>query len=92
MTTFIKTKFNKSDDQRNNDNTEYQIHGKKGIYFMSKINKFKLTYGLFGHNYRVAALSTLYPTVLVFTIPSLKSIGQFDIPKLINKKAKNSYA
>ena len=44
---------------------------------MSKINKFKLTYGLFGHNYRVAALSTLYLTVLGIIIPSLKSIGQF---------------
>ncbi len=44
---------------------------------MSKINKFKWMYGLFGHNYRVASLSTLYLTVLGITIPSLKSIGQF---------------
>ncbi len=43
---------------------------------MSKINKFKYTYGLFGHNYRVAALSTLYLTVLGIIIPSLKQIGQ----------------
>ena len=42
MTTFIKTKFNISDDQRNNDNiyrvaannTEYQNSWRKGIYFM----------------------------------------------------------
>ena len=44
---------------------------------MSKINKYKWTYGLFDHNYRVAALSTLYLNVLVIIIPSLKSIGQF---------------
>ena len=44
---------------------------------MSKINKFKWTYGLFGHNYRVAALSTLYLNVLGIIIPSLKSIKQF---------------
>ena len=91
MTTFIKTKLNKSDDQTNIDNIEQlqilqniKIHGKKGIYFMekmyvkmSKINKYKLTYGLFGHNYRVAAFSTLYLLVFVFIITSLKSIGQF---------------
>ena len=41
---------------------------------MSKINMLN---GLFGHNYRVAALSTLYLTVLGIIIPSLKSIGQF---------------
>ena len=41
MTTFIKTKFNKSDDQTNTDkyrvaanNTEYQNSWRKGIYFM----------------------------------------------------------
>ncbi len=43
---------------------------------MSKINMFKWTCGLFGHNYRVAALSTLYLTVSGIIIPSLKSIGQ----------------
>ena len=43
---------------------------------MSKINKFKWTYGLFGHNYRVAALSTFYLTVSVI-IPSLKMIKIF---------------
>ncbi len=57
---------------------------------MSKINK--VEFGLFGHNYRVAALSTLYLTVLGIILPSLKSIGQFDIPNLINQKGKNSYA
>ncbi len=31
---------------------------------LSKIKKFKWMYGLFGHNYLVAALSTTYPTVL----------------------------
>ena len=44
---------------------------------MSKINKFKFTYGLFGHNYRVASASALYLTVLGIIIPSLKLIGQF---------------
>ena len=34
---------------------------------MSKINIFKWMYGLFGHNYRVAALSKLYLTILVIT-------------------------
>ena len=38
---------------------------------------FKWTYRFFGHNYWVAALSTLYLTVLGIIIPSLKSIGQF---------------
>ncbi len=57
---------------------------KKGNYFiskmnvnMSKTNMFKWTYGLLGHNYRVAAVSTLYLPILGVTIPSLKSIGQF---------------
>ncbi len=43
---------------------------------MSKTNKFKWTYELFGHTYRVAALSTLYLTLLGIIIPSLKSLGQ----------------
>ncbi len=51
------------------------FHVKNHMYVkMSKINEFKCTYGLFGHNYRVAAL---YLTVLGMIIPSLKSIGQF---------------
>ena len=41
---------------------------KKGQY---KINIFKLKYGLFGHNYWAAALSTLYLIVLGIIIPSL---------------------
>ncbi len=41
---------------------------------MSKINKFKWTYQLFGYNYRVAALSTLDQTVLGIIIQSLKLI------------------
>ncbi len=45
---------------------------------MSKIKTcLEWTYEHFGHNYRVAALSTLYLTVLEIIIPSLKSIGQF---------------
>ena len=46
---------------------------------MSKINKFKWTYGLFVHNYRVAALSTLYLTVL-------DQQDIFDMTKLIKQK------
>ena len=52
----------------------------------------KWTYRLFDHNYWVAALSTWNLTVLGISIPSLKPIGQFIIPKLIYKKAQNSYA
>ena len=33
-------------------------------------------YGLFGHNYQVATLSTLYITELGIILPSLKSIGK----------------
>ena len=55
---------------------------------MSKINKFKLTYGLFGHNYRVAALSTLYLTVIGIIMPILKSIDNFDIPRNFEGKEK----
>ena len=52
---------------------------KKQLFYvkMSKINKFKWTYWLFGHNYRVAALSTFYLTVIGIIIPRLKSVGQF---------------
>ena len=50
------------------------FHVKNHMYVkMSKINEFKCTYGLFGHNYRVAALSKLYLTVLWIIIPSLES-------------------
>ena len=53
---------------------------------MSKINMFKMDAGLFGHNYRVATLSTLYLTVLGIIITSLKSIRQFCVPILIKQK------
>ncbi len=46
----------------------------------------------FSYNYWIAALSTLYLTVLGNSIPSLKSIGHFDIPESINQKARNRYA
>ena len=62
-----------------------KIHKEKAIISCKNV---KWTYGLFGHNYRVAALSTLYFTVLGIIIPSLKSIGQFqDIPKWINQSS-----
>ena len=58
MTTFIKMKFNKSDDQTNIDNicrVAANIKELKKMYVkMSKINKLKWTYELFGHHYRVA--------------------------------------
>ena len=34
-------------------------------------------YGLSGHDYRVAALSKLYVTVIGISLQSLKLIGQF---------------
>ena len=74
MTTFIKTKFKKSDDHTNIDNILFHVK----IYVkMSKISKFKWTYGLFVHNYLVAALSALDLTVFGIIIPRLTSIGQF---------------
>ena len=54
-----------------------QLFHVKNVCKNVKINKFKWTYGLFDHNYRVAALSTLYLTVLGIIIPNLKLIGQF---------------
>ena len=74
MTTCIKAKLKKSDDQTNiykydrvaANITEYQKYVK-----MAKWKGSLWTYGLFGHNYRVAALSTLYLTVLGIIIPSL---------------------
>ena len=45
--------------------------------YVCKNVKFKWSYGLFGHNYRVAALSTLYLNALGSIIPSWKAIGQF---------------
>ena len=45
---------------------------------MKKCQKLKClrwTYGIFGHNYRVAALFTLYLNVLGIRIPILESIG-----------------
>ncbi len=59
--------------------TEYYIISKL-IFLVCKnfkISKFKWTYGLSGHNYRVATLSTLDITVLGIIIPSLKSTRQF---------------
>ena len=61
MTTFIKTKFKISDDQTNID--KYRLSVKiTDYYIISKCQKsscLKWTYGLFGHNYRVATLFTL---------------------------------
>ena len=56
---------------------KWQLFHVKNEYNMSKINKFKWTFGLFGQNYRVATLSKMYLTVLGIIIQSLKSIGQF---------------
>ena len=49
------------------------------MYVQCQSTYLELTYGLFGHNYRVTTLlhSTLYFTVLGIIIPSLKSIGHF---------------
>ena len=57
-----------------------------------KINMFKMDVLTIWLNYKVATLTTVYLNVLGIIIPSLKLIGQFYIPKLINQKAKNSYA
>ena len=46
-------------------------------------------YVLFGHNYRVVTLSTLYLTVLDIIILMLKLIRQ---SKLINQKVKNLHS
>ena len=45
----------------------------------------KLKYGLSCNNYRVATLPKLYLTVKGIIMPSLKSLGQFNIPKLTIK-------
>ena len=55
---------------------------------MSKINKFKWTYGLFGHNYRVAALSRLYLTVLEIII-CMDGRTALILEKLCFKKGNN---
>ena len=52
---------------------------------MSKINKFKWTYELFGHNYRVTALSTLYLTVAEIILLSLKSKNNFFIIRVSHR-------
>ena len=52
---------------------EKQVFHVKMYVKMLKINKFKWTYGLCGRNCRVAALSTLYLTVLGIIIPSLNT-------------------
>ncbi len=60
MTTFIKTKFNKSGDQTNIDNiNKYYITVAANIKeFQNNLPKFmekrRWTYGLFGQNYGVA--------------------------------------
>ncbi len=53
---------------------------------MEKCQNSTFLKGLFGNNYRVAEFSALYLTVLGIIISSLKSIGQFDIPKLKKQK------
>ena len=107
ITTFIKKKFKKSDDQTNIE--KYRVVANITEYHMMIISKliflritipklvkirqsfhvkdvwsnvknqhvFKWTLGLFCHNYQVAALSTLYQTVIGISIPSLKSKGKF---------------
>ncbi len=71
--------------------TEYDIISKL-IFLSIIITKFTIStcliwiYGLFGHKYRAATLSTLHLTVLGIIIQSLKWIGHFDITKLINQK------
>ena len=45
----------------------------------------KCTYGLYGQNYRVATLFTFGLNVSEIIIPSLKSIGHYDMPKLKDK-------
>ncbi len=52
-----------------------QLFHVKNVCKNVKIQQWK--YGLFGHNYRVAALSSLYLAVLGIIIPCLKLIGQF---------------
>ena len=56
---------------------------------ISKINMLIWMYVLFGRNYRVVTLSTLYLTVLDIIILMLKFIRQ---SKLINQKVKNLHS
>ena len=72
MTICMKANLKKSDDQTNIN--KYRVDA--NITKCQKSTCLKWTYGLFGYNYRVATLSTLYQTVLDIIIPSLKSIGQ----------------
>ena len=89
MTIFIKAKLRKSDDQTNIDKYRSELIFLRTIFpeFMMirllfnvkmyvQISKINICI-LFGHNYRVATLSTLYLTVLRINIPNLKSIGLF---------------
>ena len=55
MTTFLKTKFN----HYSKIHEEEAIIHIKNMCKNSKIDVMKLTYGLFSHNYRVTAFSTL---------------------------------
>ncbi len=43
---------------------KWQLFHVKNVCKNVKINKIKWTYGLFGHKYRIATLSTLYLTIL----------------------------
>ena len=47
---------------------------------------FKWTYGIYGKDYRVAALSLSYLTVIEIIMQSLKAIGQFKLV-LIHEKS-----
>ena len=75
MTTFIKTKLKKSDDQTNID--KYRVVVNITEYHDIKINRPK--------NHHSEIVSEII-------IPSLKSIENSNMPKLINHKAKNRYA
>ena len=73
MTTFINTKFKKSDDQTNID--KYRVTANITEYH--NISKLIFLRIIFGQNYRVATLSTFYLTVSGIIRTSLKSMGQF---------------
>ncbi len=81
------------------NNTEFHIISKL-IFLRIIISKFMMirqlfhvkivcTNRLFGPNRRVATLSKLYITVSGTMIPNLKSIGQFELNILMNKKRLN---
>ena len=61
------------------------------IFHVNNVKKstcLKWTYGLFGNNYQIATLSTLYLTVS----RTYRFESDFDMTKLINQKDKNSLA